>query len=116
LFNIKHELFSLLIFVGMRDRLRCPKCKAVGTWKPHGAWFLNSKESGRRWLCKWCGYYLGRPFNQKSVIKDKAFVDLKLECWRLKMFYKPPRRPRKSLIPKEFTKKKTGYDMNPWRG
>ena len=32
----RHRLASALVLVGMRDRLRCPACGAVGTWKPHG--------------------------------------------------------------------------------
>ena len=60
------------MLVGIRDRLRCPKCKAVGTWKPHGGWLDNFVAwkwnfaamlpagvgvlTARRWVCKYCGY------------------------------------------------------------
>lgn len=58
---VVHEAWSSLRFVGMRDRLRCPRCTAVGTWKPHGYW--SAKRAGdrpvRRWLCKCCGLYNG---------------------------------------------------------
>jgi len=45
----------------LRDRMRCPKCEAVGTWKPHGGWADRKDDLRhvRRWLCKWCGYYVG---------------------------------------------------------
>ncbi len=44
--------------VGARHRLRCPRCRAVGTWKPHGGWFERSHAYHvPRWLCKWCGLY-----------------------------------------------------------
>src|SRR3972149_8393302 len=50
LWIVKHEIFCLSRFLFIRDRLRCPVCKKVGTWKPH--------RPPRRWLCKWCGYYV----------------------------------------------------------
>lgn len=53
--RVLHEAAMLLGLIGMRDRLRCPKCRAVGTWKPHGGWWEDGAQ--RRWLCKWCGYY-----------------------------------------------------------
>lgn len=60
-FTIVHEAAAALRFVGMRDRLRCPACFAVGTWKPHGFW--SARRSGdrpvARWLCKCCGRYEG---------------------------------------------------------
>lgn len=56
-----HEAWSSLRFVALRDRLRCPQCTAVGTWKPHGCW--SAKRGGdrpvRRWMCKNCGRYEG---------------------------------------------------------
>ena len=55
-----HQLFDLSRLVGLRDRLRCPECKAVGTWKPHGGWLdFEDNRKVRRWLCKYCGYYRG---------------------------------------------------------
>ena len=72
--------FEITMFVvritGMRDRLRCPECKAVGTFKPHDGivdniWCRAEQSVGkgiktsfaprgvRRWLCKWCGHYVG---------------------------------------------------------
>ena len=63
---LKHFAFCLLEYIGMRDRLRCPYCKKVGTWKPH--------SPPRRWLCKWCGLYedidrigQARPCKRKKV-------------------------------------------------
>ena len=55
-----HVFGDLLRLVGLRDRLRCPRCRAVGTWKPHGGWldFADTRKV-RRWLCKWCGLYWG---------------------------------------------------------
>jgi rubredoxin len=70
--TIKHQFFDTLALVGLRDRLRCPRCKAVGTWKPHGGWidlfnewrtdFAATLRPGvfhstdRRWVCKYCGF------------------------------------------------------------
>lgn len=57
---IWHRICDLGRIVGMRDRLRCPKCKAVGTWKPHGGWLdHDDARKVRRWMCKWCGHYIG---------------------------------------------------------
>lgn len=58
-----HDLwFVLTYWTGVRNRMRCPKCHAVGTWKMHGS-LLERKIFGdiavRRCLCKWCGYYTG---------------------------------------------------------
>lgn len=70
--TLKHQFFDCLYLVGLRSRLRCPKCRAVGTFKPYGGffnliagWWLDSKRSllpgvpystDRRWVCKYCGY------------------------------------------------------------
>ena len=57
---VVHQFFDFLRLVGLRDRLRCPHCAAIGTWKPHGGWLDQSDERKvRRWLCKWCGWYVG---------------------------------------------------------
>lgn len=55
-----HEFAVLLAWTPIRDRLRCPACTAVGTWKPHGSLMsriVYGDLKVRRWLCKWCGYY-----------------------------------------------------------
>ena len=55
-----HQFYDCLRILGLRDRLRCPKCKAVGTWKPHGGFLdFGDIRKVRRWMCKWCGYYSG---------------------------------------------------------
>lgn len=69
-FVFVHELFDLLRIIGVRDRLRCPVCSKVGTWKPHGGWLDRwDKRKVRRWLCKWCGYYVG-PEGEKECSFD----------------------------------------------
>ena len=58
IFWLKHQFFDFSRLLGLRDRLRCPICRAVGTWKPHGGWLdFEDERPVRRWLCKWCGYY-----------------------------------------------------------
>lgn len=65
--TIRHQLYDFLRLVGMRDRLRCPRCRKVGTWKPHGAWPKDWDDRPvRRWLCKWCGHYVG-PEGEKQA-------------------------------------------------
>lgn len=44
-------LWFFLIVTRLRDRLRCPNCEAVGTYK------LHAPGPRWRWLCKYCGYY-----------------------------------------------------------
>ena len=60
--SIYHQLCDFSRLVGLRDRMRCPYCESVGTWKAHGGWIdriLGDKRPVRRWLCKWCGMYKG---------------------------------------------------------
>ena len=85
------------MLIGMRDRLRCPKCKAVGTWKPHGGWCDRSYDwwtsyaalqavfalgagyaADRRWICKYCGYthdkngeHIGAPSGKTKVWAER---------------------------------------------
>ena len=58
MFAFWHQIADLSRIIGIRDRLRCPHCDAVGTWKPHGGWIDRAKGDNagvRRWMCKWCG-------------------------------------------------------------
>lgn len=76
LWTIKHELFSWLIIIGMRDRHRCPQCLAVGTWKPHGHPWDKADRPARRWMCKWCGLYDGPEETKQVYINlDKGYWD-----------------------------------------
>jgi hypothetical protein len=71
---VTHEAFDALRLLGLRDRLRCPECRAVGTWKPHGGWWdrrHGDTRGVRRWLCKWCGHYLG-PEGTVKAFPDRA--------------------------------------------
>ena len=76
----RHRLASALVLIGMRDRLRCPACGAVGTWKPHGDPWFDRRDTKRlrRWLCKWCGAYVG-PEGVEPCVPDAA-----TRCWQLK--------------------------------
>lgn len=66
--SLTHQLWDFSRVFGLRDRLRCPQCRAVGTWKPHGGWLDTQDERKvRRWMCKWCGHYLG-PEGVKTVV------------------------------------------------
>lgn len=73
-----------------RDRLRCPICKKVGTFKPH--------HDPLRWLCKWCGY-----FEDPDRI-GIAFPCLKKKVWMLKPI-------ERGHLPKHLV-----GDLDPWRG
>ena len=96
--SLWHQCFDMFMLVGLRDRLRCPCCDAIGTWKPHGGWcdkitdrlpteksrkfFTLIAQSGaryateRRWVCKYCGFthdvsgtHMGAP-NGKTKVWD----------------------------------------------
>jgi hypothetical protein len=103
LWIVWHQISDILRIIGMRDRFRCPECGAVGTWKPHGGWLDDSTASGRRWICKWCGLYIGRPMGGK-IVKRRAFIDPELKCWRIQDFYKSEDLPDGAYIPKNVIK------------
>jgi hypothetical protein len=91
-----HEIISLSRIFGLRDRLRCPKCRKVGTWKPHGGWLdFDDTRGARRWLCKWCGHYVG-PEGVRT-----AGVDFDKGCWDLGATYTPAT---------------AGMNCDPWKG
>lgn len=52
-------IWLFLIVTRLRDRLRCPRCGAVGTYKLHTPVTYPECVPGPpwRWLCKYCGYY-----------------------------------------------------------
>lgn len=81
LWPFTHEVYDVVArLTGLRDRLRCPACSSVGTWKPHGGWAdrrAGDTRAVRRWLCKWCGHYLG----PEGVLQ--AFPDPAQGCWVL---------------------------------
>lgn len=104
-FNIKHQFFDLLRLVGLRDRLRCPSCKAIGTWKPHGGW-LDKPSGKRRWLCKFCGYYIGPEGYLLAYPSDKT------EAWEIGSSYMF--RPQQVL--NNFYWYQRHMDVWPWRG
>ena len=77
---VVHEAAYALRYVGLRGRLTCPDCAAVGTFKPHGGmidWLHDlavgrrDTRTARRWLCKFCGVYLSRTEG-----RNRAFPDL----------------------------------------
>jgi hypothetical protein len=113
--SIKHQAYDFLALIRMRDRLRCPKCAAVGTWKPHGGWLesidpahrkmlamlpsFTKRAYNRRWLCKYCGY------NLSTEGEFQCYPNARLKVWALKDQHSTP-------TPKE----RVGDDVWPWRG
>ena len=88
--KIKHEFFIQIRHLGLRDRLRCPHCRKIGTRKPH--------RPPRRWLCKWCGQY--EDIGRRGIARPCA----KKRVWMLK-----PK--KKGRLPSERIK-----NLNPWVG
>lgn len=88
---VSHQLADALRIFGLRDRLRCPRCRAVGTWKPHGGWMdVEDERKVRRWICKWCGLYRGPEGELQAGIGATA--------WTLESSRTP-----KSILDKETT-------------
>jgi hypothetical protein len=78
LWTIVHELCSISRVVGLRNRLRCPECGAVGTYKPHGGIvdrLAGDKRAVRRWMCKHCDLYYG-PEGRLRV-----FPNVEMKYW-----------------------------------
>lgn len=116
--TVKHQFFDALMLVGLRDRLRCPKCTAVGTWKPHGGWcdkivdwknnFKLTLRPGvryateRRWVCKYCGYV------RYDGGENQAYPNSNTGVWDVKCGYstKTPKEQVEDLPMKVW----------PWRG
>lgn len=102
LFPPIHDLlFVVLKITTLRDRLRCPRCSKVGTWKIHGGLMGDgNRDKVRRWLCKWCGHYIGPEGIQQAVI------DPKRGHWTLE-----PTKRKKAWRPSE-----RWTEANPWVG
>jgi hypothetical protein len=105
---IIHDVwFVLTYYTGVRDRLRCPSCKAVGTWKMHGSllerWVWKDLNV-RRWLCKWCGHYIGA---RGRVV---AYPDPVSRVWAL-----PEPGHERGPTPAEVIKEHMGK-TSPWYG
>lgn len=111
---VLHDLAGSLFLIGLRDRLRCPECGKVGTWKPHGGFvdgilarFQGHKgtRTTRRWLCKWCGHYVG-PEGVMRAWPSKA-----KGCWILGIDEDEEPGP----TPKDALETAMGR-VNPWLG
>lgn len=87
--------FAATHWTGVRDRMRCPSCKAVGTWKMHGSllerWIYKDIHV-RRWLCKWCGYFTSA---RGRVV---AYMDPETHVWALPVDGVPRGSTNKELL------------------
>lgn len=100
-----HFFYDCLRFIGMRDRLRCPSCHSVGTWKPHGGVLdKGDVRKVKRWLCKWCGFYLGP--------EGSLVCGMGAKSWML------PHELAVVTTPKGMVEGVYGFDrkVDPWRG
>lgn len=112
---MNYLLWLFLIVTRLRDRLRCPECGAVGTYK------LHAPGNGRpwRWLCKWCGFYRGPEGTGKLCCPSPTF-----RCW----IFKSQPEGFKGKTPEEMIFREcviqsvvagenpTPYKVWPWRG
>jgi hypothetical protein len=112
LFPFVHAALYALRWVGMRDRLRCPQCNAVGTFKPHGtltARWLYKDRATRRYMCKWCGLYIG----PEGVLR--AFPDPARKCWVLPQAWDTDSPSVPGLTPADVTRDALNKTW-PWYG
>jgi hypothetical protein len=116
---VVHELAGALRWVGLRDRLRCPECKRIGTFKPHGTlWdrWVDLDRPVRRWLCKWCGFYVGPEG------KLYAFPSATTGAWALPGWTAPdgafPGEEELPVdkVPSAVVANYYGRSVNPWAG
>lgn len=83
----------------VRDRLRCPSCRSIGTWRPHGGPLDREDKRGTpRWLCKWCGFYDGPEGTQQAYVGEHA--------WTLD----------EGFTPKQAVRSFFGRPVDPWKG
>lgn len=90
-------IWLFLIVTRLRDRLRCPNCKAVGTYKLHAPGPGYPQGVPWRWLCKWCGWY--RDEDKSGLL---CYPSSSKKCW---VFYLD--KHEENLIVSEF------YTMKP---
>jgi hypothetical protein len=112
LFPPIHAAAYALRWVGLRNRLRCPSCKAVGTWKPHGTFsarLLDHDRPVRRWLCKWCGHYVGPEG------RLRAFPDPERGFWTLPRPWDPDAPETPGSTPAALVAEMLGKTW-PWKG
>ncbi len=105
MFSFWHQIADLSRIIGIRDRLRCPHCKAVGAWKPHGGWidvWLGDNAGVRRWMCKWCG------LTRYKDSSHTAFPSAALGWWVLEGDH--------TLTDADLTPAQKCHPVNPWRG
>lgn len=99
-------LGHLAHLVGLRNRLRCPSCDSVGTYKPHGGMFDRGDKRGvPRWLCKWCGYYRAHDGNGRICV-----IDTERKVWAFRI------ECPNGLTPLEAATQAMGVKPNPWLG
>lgn len=102
--SVWHQIVDWSRYLGLRDRLRCPACKAVGTWKPHGGWADgDDQRKVRRWMCKWCGFYLGPEPDRWVCVGPTA--------WAI-----PSDIPRPHETPKMVVERHFDRPISPWAG
>jgi hypothetical protein len=70
-----YPVWAFLIVTRLRDRVRCPNCTAVGTYKLHAPIANGNNGDYRpfRWLCKYCGYYRGPEGTGRLCYPSKRF-------------------------------------------
>ena len=100
LWIVRHQFWEFCQWIGVRQRLKCPRCGAIGTWKPYGGWLCwVDQRPIRRWLCKFCGYYMGLDGIMQAETGEKV--------WEL-----TPKGVDEAETPRKWLKGKA----NPWAG
>jgi hypothetical protein len=105
---VKRLIWMFLIVTRLRDRLRCPVCSAVGTYKLHAPTRgTRGAPVPWRWLCKFCGYYSSGARSGMLCYPSKAE-----RCW---VFYGENYPDTDRRTPQIALREALG-DVWPWRG
>lgn len=112
--------FLVAHYGGWRDRMRCPRCTAVGTWKMHGTWWERWRFGDialRRWGCKWCGHWIakGRPNGPNGAVYNGRIVAFPLSQEGLKVWAYPDPSIQREPTPAEVLYAGMGRTW-PWYG
>ncbi len=111
--------FLATYYTGLRDRMRCPNCKAVGTWKMHGTWWERWRFGDialRRWGCKYCGHWIAKGWvSPTGQVRDGRIQAFPLSQGGLKVWAYPDPSIEREPTPAEALCASMGRTW-PWNG
>jgi hypothetical protein len=111
--------FLITYYTGLRDRLRCPRCTAIGTWKMHGTWYERWRYGDialRRWGCKYCGHWVAKGWvSPKGQVRSGRIQAFPLSREGLRVWAYPDPSVEREPTPAETVHQGMGRCW-PWAG